>query len=532
MALTEQEQKIVEFGKSKGKSKGQILAALSKFRQEPPQKEGVVSRVVKDIPSDIRETGQALSDTFSTTKNRIQQAGQDTAMGEQTQKRGLLQTAGLTAGALAKGVGEAGLGLGKLFTTPEAEERISETVTETATPVIQKALEIPEIKNMVEQYQNFTPKQKRDLDAILGGGSLALELLTGGLGGKAITRGSQLAKEGAETIAETAGKSLTRSADEISQVLEQASLAGESTKQAVLNFVTPDIDENIAKILQRVPTEKFDEAVNIARVAKSDPEAITLFEKAGDRMQEATKQLEKQRKSITAQKETILNKAKTGLVEFKDPTRRAILEVRKLGDNPQVTEAINILKNVKTKIDADRAIDRIQDFLYTGNRTQTIPQGSTLDKRMRGIIGKYNQELKDSLPASYGQLNTQASNRIKAVQALNSSLGEVVDGVATRGASLIKQFFSPSGRKAKELFDYVNKNTGVDLAQDATLAKYMMEIFDDPRSRSLLEGIPRSKSGVLDTVLDFAVEKTGVGEKARETVRSATINKAREATKK
>ena len=78
----------------------------------------------------------------------------------------------------------------------------------------------------------------------------------------------------------------------------------------------------------------------------------------------------------------------------------------------------------------------------------------------------------------------------------------MVEGVPTRGAGLIKQFFSPSGRKAKELFQYIAQKTGIDLAQDATLARFTMELYNDARAKSLLDGLPTSKSGILNKAID------------------------------
>jgi hypothetical protein len=170
-------------------------------------------------------------------------------------------------------------------------------------------------------------------------------------------------------------------------------------------------------------------------------------------------------------------------------------------------------------------------MLYKGNKDLTIPKGSSEDKALRGLLGKYNSALKASLPKSYSVLNTKISNRIKVVDSLNRALGEVVDGVSTKGAGLIKQFFSPSGRKVKEIFEYVKKETGVDLAQDATLARFTMELFDDVRAKSLLEGVPRSTSSVIDSVVDFAVEKTGLGKGVQNAVRRGELNKARRLTK-
>ena len=86
-------------------------------------------------------------------------------------------------------------------------------------------------------------------------------------------------------------------------------------------------------------------------------------------------------------------------------------------------------------------------------------------------------------------------------------------------------------KKTKELFEYIKKTTGIDLAQDATLAKFAEELYDNPNVKSLLSGIPRSKSGVIDRIVDFGVEKTGIGTKLQDVMRKGSIQRAKDIMK-
>ncbi len=173
----------------------------------------------------------------------------------------------------------------------------------------------------------------------------------------------------------------------------------------------------------------------------------------------------------------------------------------------------------------------MQDILYKGNKDMTIPIGSKEDKILRGVLGEYNTTLKSTLPSSYGKINSEISNRLKAINILNRSLGETVNGVSTRGAGLVKRFFSPSGTQAKELFKYIKSTTGINLAEDATLAKYVADAFGDTKVKSLLEGLPTSKSGIIDKTIDFALEKTGVKDVISSAKTEGMIKKARYLTK-
>jgi len=248
-------------------------------------------------------------------------------------------------------------------------------------------------------------------------------------------------------------------------------------------------------------------------------------------MAEAAQRINKQLSSLGKQKSEIIQKAKVGLEEFKDAPRKAILEVMKLEDNAVKIKVVDILKSIKTKLDADRAIDEIQDLIYTSTRNMTIAQGSKFEKQLKGIIGKMNGELKDTLPDAYKALNAKYSEGIKYLDSLNRGLGEKVGGVSARGASLVKQFFSPAGTRTKELFAYIKKTTGIDLAQETTLAKFAEELFDNPNVRSLLSGIPKSRSGAIDKAVDFIVDKTGIGGKVKDLMRKGTIDRAKDLTK-
>lgn len=305
------------------------------------------------------------------------------------------------------------------------------------------------------------------------------------------------------------------------------------TKSAFLKFVSPKIDDTVKTALKDTPTSKFDDFVKVAEDASMDATKPSVYEKVASTMEEATKQIDSQVKSLSKQKKEIIGKAKTGLSDFSKETGDTILDInRSLKDSSLAKSFIEKLKSVKTKIDADKTIDELQDILYKGNKDMTIPSGSKEDTVLKGILGRYNAKLKESLPSSYSKINDEISTRLNTLDDLNKALGETIDGVAVRGAGLVKQFFSPAGTKAKQLFAFIKEKTGLDLANDAILAKYIGEAFGDPKIRSLLEGgIPTSKTGAVGNILDFALEKTGVKGVVREAQKKGMIEKAREKTK-
>lgn len=470
--------------------------------------------------TDIKETGQGVADVAKTRFAKGKEALMAGIRGEQGVKATALQIAGQTAGAASDILGELAIGAGKTVLPQGAETAIAETTQKVVSPIAQSQ-PVQNLLSRYEQLKQTNPEQARNIDALLGMSSLALDVGTLG-GAKAATVAG---KEAIETGARQVLKTGTDGVAKVARGTEQA-------KDFALKFIAPDIDDATKTILKETPTSKFDEAERIAKEASIDPRKPSSFEVVGEKISDATKQLESQRKALSQQKQTIISKAKTGLADFRKETGQVILDInRSLKGSKIGNQFIQRLKSVKTKLDADKAIDELQDILYKGNKDLTIPKGSNEDKILRGILGKYNSTLKQGLPKSYANLNTKISNRIKVINELNRSLSDVIDGVPSRGASLVKQFFSPAGTKSKQLFAYIKENTGIDIAQDATVAKFMAEMYGDVKARSLLQGIPTSTTGVIDKALEFTVEKTGIGKGIREASKAGSIKKARGMTK-
>lgn len=507
MAFNEKEQEIIRWGLQNGKSKEQVTEAITKYRagtpsnQVPAQQSTFKDRIV----SDIKERGVNVVEAIK---------GEGEFAGQSPVQRGIEATAE-TFGAIPSTVSNV---------LPEpvrnVMEKIGDKIGEGFEAVAEKLGDTKLFKEAVESGD--TGKLEEILSSVTAGGEIAGSILAveGGMkSGKAVTTGAQKVRD---TIAKNTEELFIK-------VPKLGNVSG--AKERLSNFFSRDLEGKAATILKETPTEKFDSYMKIAEEAVSDPRKLTPFEAVGDKAVEATKQLQNQIKSLSQQKKTIISKAKVGLEDFSKQTGTTILDVRRaVGESKIGAQVINKLKKVKTKLDADNTIDDIQDMIYKGNKDMTIPVGSAEDKALRGIIGKYNSALKEALPKSYATLNDEISSRIKVVGSLNKALGEVVDGVSTKGSGLIKQFFSPSGRKAKELFEYIKENTGVDLAQDATLARFTMEMFEDARARALLEGIPTSTGGLMKTAVDFVVEKTGAGKKVKDALDQATAKKARRLT--
>lgn len=494
--------------------------AQSQVPQTTPENPTLKERA-QGVFQDIKQVGTDVAESSMKRSQNISEIRGAMESGQQGDVRSILQTAGQLAGAGADAITATGKGLVNIFLNEKQEKDLTSWMQEN---IGERVMSVPIVQKAIAKYQSLPPEQQRDVQAIAS----VLDLASNFVGGQAISKGTDVIGTGAKKTIQVAGDVVDTTGKTIKNT---ANAIVPATKEGFINFVTPNVDESVKTILKTTPTDKFDEVVRIAQDASVDPTKPSTYEFVAKSMTDATKQIDNQVKSLAQQKNTIISKAKTGLTDFQKETGQIILDInRGLKDSELGKSFITRLKQVKSKIDADRAIDDLQDVLYKGNKDMTIPVGSSEDKLLKGILGKYNTTLKSSLPISYGNINTQISNRIKALNILNRSLGEVVDGVPVRGAGLVKQFFSPAGTKTKQLFDYIKKTTGVDLAQDAVLAKYIGEAFGDTKIKSLLEGVPTTKTGAIDRVIDFALEKTGATGALQKAKKSGLIKKARELT--
>lgn len=521
---------------------------VSKFIEKYPEYKSQVN-VQSETGADISQTGSAIVNTVNKGVDKYNEIQARKDAGTQSGLRTKLQQLGVGASTASGVIGDVINGAVKTVLPQSGENLVKQGLStgmkglydltnrydeiKKTNPTLafginaalgftpDAALSVKDLMTGYEKLKTTNPKLAQDIDSTLGFVQLGLDVVgigeTTSLVKSGIKKGVQLAETGVKDIAQ-AGSDITTGASQL--------------KDEAIQILAPKVDEQVKTVLQNTPTEKFDKVVQIAKESAANAEAPSTFEVVSQSMTDATKQLQSQTKSLTKQKATIIGKAKTGLADFTKETGKTILDInRKLKDSKIGQQFIEKLKGVKNKIDADKAIDEMQDILYKGNKDMTIPTGSKEDKILRGVLGEYNTTLKSTLPNSYGKINSEISNRLKAINILNRSLGETVNGVSTRGAGLVKRFFSPSGTQAKELFKYIKSTTGINLAEDATLAKYVADAFGDTKVKSLLEGLPTSKSGIIDKTIDFALEKTGVKDVISSAKTEGMIKKARSLTK-
>jgi len=176
---------------------------------------------------------------------------------------------------------------------------------------------------------------------------------------------------------------------------------------------------------------------------------------------------------------------------------------------PQSTNSLLPAKESRATLQqVNDAVDSIQGKLYERSGIGAQPINTRLEGVIKQVIGDLNERAKVIGGDEYRQANASYSNLIDLRNNLNKSLGTD----ANKGSAMMKQLFSPAGAKNRKMFESIKKETGIDLVNEATLARFAMENAGDVRQASLLEGfvpnkLPTNRAAGLMYLLNKGVEK-------------------------
>ena len=170
-----------------------------------------------------------------------------------------------------------------------------------------------------------------------------------------------------------------------------------------------------------------------------------------------------------------------------------VTELRALGQSPsarQLDDFVDAMQRKLYKQSSPNLFEVADEPVIAFLKQQTGDINTQLKTNVDRITGTTDGQL------SYSALNEQYSSMIDMSNNLNKRLG--VEG--DKGASLMKSIFSPqTGEPTRRLFQQIKDETGIDLFEEATLAKFAMESVGDPRSQSLLQQID-ALSGDVSTL--------------------------------
>ena len=178
---------------------------------EQPKKQSMF----RETLDDFKQTGSALKNTYQKTQDKISNIASAEVAGEQGKLRSFGQTLGTVAGGISHSIGDVLTGAIKSVLPQAGEDAVKkgiEVIIQESAPVLtqlDQALGRP-VGATMDAYKALPEQSKRDVDALMGGSFLALDLATLGVTKKAGQAGIktgkkaiQGAKEGIDTAVET-----------------------------------------------------------------------------------------------------------------------------------------------------------------------------------------------------------------------------------------------------------------------------------------------------------------------------------------
>lgn len=269
--------------------------------------------------------------------------------------------------------------------------------------------------------------------------------------------------------------------------------AVDSAATKASSLVQTPIPKPVETVLKETPTDKFDNYVQIAKKATENNKNLTPLEFAGKQAEDALVNIQQQLKATGSRKGELMKVG--GITGFRGQGLKTFKqELQSLINSKSLVEGDSkLIRDIKAKLEAlgdtpsagqvDKFVDFVQDRVFTGGRDLTVPVTDGTTAAIRGLVSRLNDELKSQLSPEYSQLNDAYSHLISVRNELNTKLG----AEGERGGALMKRVFSPSDANTKELFAEVQKLTGIDLVNEATLARYVMDVLGDARQKSMLE---------------------------------------------
>lgn len=431
----------------------------------------------------------------------------------------VLQVTGQNLGLFSDAVGSAVVNTLKAVTPDFIEKPAGEKINE----LVKAGLDTEVAKKTITSWEDFkrsNPEMARNVEA---SGNIA-NFFAMGLGAG---KGADLAKKGAVTGSQIAVDTAKTTKASIGNTTEKV-------LSKATDVITP-IDTGVENVLKNTNPVKFEKYISRATEAASDYSVSTPLEMAGQEAVTTLKTLRSNGNAIGKTKSQIVSKigeervgsiADEARSEFrikssdilgttitKNGVKSSVGRVSNISDSAD----ISLIKDVDTKLaklgsnptfrQVDDTIDYIQDILYKRSSNTAIPVNTKVQSITKGVIAKLNKNLQEIGGPEYKLANQQYGEVMGVVEKLNKLLGKEGD----RGGSLMKRVFSPSDAGTKKLFAKVKELTGVDLVEEATLAKFAMEKVGDARQASLLEevikGVPTNPRSFVAAAAEKAINK-------------------------
>jgi hypothetical protein len=273
----EETQAIIDAGKKQGLNGQDVFNSLIKkgYQPEgytpPPKQTQSIIQPVKEAGGDILGIGKDIIKSSSKRAENIQEAQDAMARGEQ----GFLQTTGQTfgqlAGAGADAIGATFKGATNLLLSDKTEKQITAGLGEFAGEVMKD----PGVQKLVKWYDNLSPEQQRNLDAV--GGVVFLVSEFTGLG--AAKKASQPIKRGISEIVDTTSDVLQQGAKTFGDTVETGAKtvsSGMASGSGVIQ-TGQELLERVPRAIRRGKEQIAEAGIRAEKIKTATPEVATAI---------------------------------------------------------------------------------------------------------------------------------------------------------------------------------------------------------------------------------------------------------------
>ena len=510
----------------------------------------------QDAVSDIKQIGTDIASSFRSRQEKVQANKTEQAQGKQSGMETLYQTAGQGAGFVSDVFGNLIKGGVKTVLPQSAETAIKEGVTSVAEPVVNSDI----VKSVISKYNSLDERTKRNLEATLGIGSLALEVATLGGGKKIAEVGiktgiegaveitkpiirsvKNIAEKGVDTIESFGKKILSPDVSDATKVSLNPVKALEGTGQDI----TVSVGGKLKKLSELSPDETAKIQISTAKSMENFKEQAKKFANdrgvkggspvdiVGNRADRVVDFANRKRQSIGKKMGDLETKYTGEIVPVSDVVTNKFIESLKSFDNPKygvdtadtqiVRKLVNDFDNlVKDGASVGERLDFVRSWdKYLSDARDTFgkfKENATVNTRIQNAVKSLKDETVDAISnkdSVYKNLRSQYRTYKQLDEIADNLLGkDGALGQRIKGAATIKRAIqSNSDAGARQFLIKLKELTGYDAIKEGDLALTAMESVGDYQGLSLLNIIKEGKTGLINRGVE-KLQDVIVGNKA------------------
>ena len=276
----------------------------------------------QEAGQDVQQTFGAVKETVAKTKEKIDKIAEASISGGESKITAFLKTAGVVAGGISRGLGDVVIGAVKFALPQSAEEALKSKIKSTIENGVVNAAKWDEVfgspvETFIENYKNLPDKDKRTVEALLGGTQLAVDLATAGTTKKVVEFGAKKAEEAIVGGISKTGEAISEGAEAMRAGAQKAGQAVSKSKVVRgAKQIGTEIVERLPRAVDRLKDSSKEATERAVKIAQSEPAVATAF------------------------KSNLDSRFINTVAEADEPTRRAFKEVVDIAEETPKTLAL------------------------------------------------------------------------------------------------------------------------------------------------------------------------------------------------